>query len=138
MPVTHPDLGFDGPIPFPRQYLDYFQLFNERDFFEAHEVLEDLWIMETSPARNYYKGLIMVAVAILHWQRGNTAGAYRLYRDGMIYLEPYPATYEGFDLGPFRDRLRDLFRPLAADPKGRPPAPPESDLPVLELRAVAG
>lgn len=104
---------FDAPIDYPAQYREYFRLFNARDYFEAHEVLEDLWVMEPGPLRNYYKGLIMAAVALLHWQRGNPSGAFKLFRDGMRYLDAYPAKMEGFALGEFRARMREIFAPLA-------------------------
>lgn len=122
----------DAPIPHPAEYREWFRLFNERRFFEAHETLEDLWIMEVGDLRNFYKGLIMAAVAILHWQRGNRSGALSLYRKARAYLAPYPRRTEGFDLGGFRNRMDVLFAPLLAAPSTAPP-PPDGDLPTVEL-----
>lgn len=113
----------DDPIPHPEEYREFFRLFNAHEFFDAHEVLEDLWAVEVEPVRTYYKGLIMLAVAILHWQRGNRSGALRLYRDGRAYLEPYPGRYEDFDLDTFRKTMDALFAPLCDAPEtARPPA----------------
>lgn len=122
----------DDPVPHPPEYGRYFDLFNERDFFEAHEVLEDLWVVETGENRNYYKGLIMAAVAILHWQRGNASGAARLHRDAMVYLRAYPARHESFDLGGFRDWMDEAFQPLVRGDSDAPP-PAEAALPRLVL-----
>ena len=127
---------FDEPIEHPPEYEDYFRLFNERDFFEAHEVLEDLWVMEVGYLRNYYKGLIMMAVAILHWQRGNRRGSLRLYHDSMDYLIEYPEKIEGFHLDDFRHRMKDLFRPLTLAPKEADP-PEDSEIPLLEIEPAA-
>ena len=33
----------DPPPPFPSQYLEGLELFNEQQFFECHDVLEELW-----------------------------------------------------------------------------------------------
>ncbi len=121
----------DGPIDYPDQYREFFRLFNEREYFEAHETLEDLWIMQVGGLRNYYKGLIMVAVALLHWQRGNAPGALRLYRDGMEYLAEYPELTEGFQLGRFRNEMEALFADLLRDPAAA--APPVERHPVVSI-----
>ena len=48
--------------------------FNAELFFEAHEVLEDLWRETKGPERDFYHGLIQVAAAYVHVQRGNAYG----------------------------------------------------------------
>lgn len=125
------------PIPPPAEYFRYFVLFNNRDFFEAHEVLEDLWVVEVEPLRTYYKGLIQAAVAICHWQRGNHSGARKLHRSAMAYLAPYPEQFEGFALGDFRRTMEELFGPWEANPEAAPPYP-ESRIPILFVAGVDG
>src|SRR5262245_54282863 len=49
------------------RYLAGIQLFNHRDFFEAHEVWEDLWQECAGPERRFYQGLIQAAVGLLHF-----------------------------------------------------------------------
>jgi predicted metal-dependent hydrolase len=84
------------------RYLKFFELFNERDFYECHEVLEDLWMETTGEERPYYQGLIQTATAFYHLENGNGAGARKLFTTGLDYLAPYPARYKGFDLGEYR------------------------------------
>lgn len=120
------------PMPYPVEYLEFFRLFNERDYFEAHEALEDLWVVEVEPLRTYYKGLIQAAVALCHWERGNHSGARKLYRSARAYLAPYPAEFEAFALEEFRRWLDGAFAPLAEDPAARPPFP-EAEVPQLAL-----
>lgn len=96
----------------PLEYREYFRLFNEGDYFEAHEVLEDLWAIEAPPLRDYYKGLIQAAVAICHWERGNPSGALKLHRSAARYLCDYPDDYEGFALREFQAAMDQLFAPL--------------------------
>ena len=50
------------------------ELFNRGEFFEAHEVWEDLWHACASADRRFYQALIQAAVAAYHWGRGNAAG----------------------------------------------------------------
>lgn len=96
-------------IQFPKEYIEFFDLFNQREYFESHEVLEDLWIMETGEEKQYYKGMIMVTIALEHWRRNNPSGAYRLWRDGDQLLEKYPEHYKGFELGAFRKTISGLM-----------------------------
>jgi predicted metal-dependent hydrolase len=99
----------DSPITFPEQYLRFFELFNERCYYDAHEELEDLWIMETGQERNYYKGMIMMAIALEHLQRGRFAPAQRLHRDAGVYLSEYPAVFMGIELGDFLAEMEKIL-----------------------------
>lgn len=122
----------DDPIPWPREYHEFTRLFNEGEYFDAHEVLEDLWIMEVPPLRDYYKGLIQAAVALCHWERGNHGGARRLWILGRGYLAECPPHMEGLDLAAFIARMDALFRPLLEGP-GTPPPPSRAEIPTLRL-----
>ncbi|MCC5876538.1 MAG: DUF309 domain-containing protein [Candidatus Sumerlaeia bacterium] len=123
----------DPQIDWPEGYREFFRLFNARDFFEAHEVLEDVWVMEVPPLRNYYKGLIQSAVALCHWERGNHEPARRLWVLARGYLAPYPAHIEGFDLAGYLKEMDELFGPLLSQPGVAIAAPPVEVLPILRL-----
>ena len=49
-------------------------LFNREEFFEAHEVVEDLWNEADGAAREFLQGFIQAAVALEHHRRGNAKG----------------------------------------------------------------
>src|SRR5262245_57419384 len=53
------------------RYLAGVLFFNRRDFFEAHEVWEDLWQECTGPERKFVQALIQAAVALYHFGNGN-------------------------------------------------------------------
>src|SRR5260370_13907254 len=42
-------------------------LFNNCDFFQCHEVLEEAWTKEVGPRRLFLQALIHVAVGFYHW-----------------------------------------------------------------------
>src|SRR5213594_3098862 len=50
------------------------RLFNEEYFFEAHEVLEDLWKREHGKSKLFLQGLIQICAAYHHFQNGNLIG----------------------------------------------------------------
>jgi len=51
------------------RYRGYFACFNEQQYYEAHDVLEDLWLRETGENHAYFKGLIQLAGAFVHLQK---------------------------------------------------------------------
>ncbi len=49
--------------------------FNGERFFEAHEVLEDLWHEYREPDRKFIQGIIQIAAGFYHIQSCNLKGA---------------------------------------------------------------
>src|SRR5690348_17536429 len=49
--------------------------FNAREFFEAHEVWEERWLVAREPDKTFLQGLIQVAAACHHHARENARGA---------------------------------------------------------------
>lgn len=73
--------------------------FNSGDFFEAHEVWEDVWRALDSPKEKLFvQGLIQVSVALHHHSTGNLVGAESLLRRATRNLAGYPPHYGGIDL----------------------------------------
>jgi predicted metal-dependent hydrolase len=76
-------------------YLGYFHLFNRQLFYEAHEVLEDLWLpARHGPNGNFYKGLIQLAGAFVHLQKEHLRPAAALFKLAHANLEKYPVVHE--------------------------------------------
>lgn len=84
-------------------------LWREHRFFEAHECLEDVWHQAEEGDREFWKGVIQVAVGCVHHQRGNPEGCVTLLRRAANYLDPYPATHHGIHA----ERLRRSARAMA-------------------------
>lgn len=57
-------------------------LWNQRLFFEVHEVLEAVWKTTTGPMRQALQGLIQIGVALHHHAHGNARGARTLMHEG--------------------------------------------------------
>ena len=70
----------------PGQLLQGIREFNSGQWFECHETVEDLWIGSEGEIRDFYQGLIQLAVALHHWRNGNFGGALSLLKGGMSYL----------------------------------------------------
>src|SRR6202007_2798575 len=87
------------------RYLEGLRLFNQHNFFEAHEVLEDVWRAGPEPERKFLQGLIQVAVALHHHSRGNLVGCRSLLDRARRNLGTYPAEYGGVYLGELLDSV---------------------------------
>ncbi len=72
-------------------------LFNEEFFFEAHEVLEDIWRVERGEPRLFLQGLIQLCAGFHHFQNGNYGGASALLGRGVEKMRTYPERYLGLD-----------------------------------------
>ena len=80
------------------RYLEGIGHFNAGDYFEAHEVWEDLWHECPALDRRFVQSLIQAAVALYHWGTGNAAGATTLFNRGRAKAADYPPVYHGLPL----------------------------------------
>ena len=97
--------------------------FNERLFFECHDTLEEIWSGVRGPSRDFFQGLIQVAVGFHHLGNHNRPGAIAVLRRALGRLERYPPRYAGVELAPLRDALAGWLAGLesAGDTPPRPP-----------------
>jgi predicted metal-dependent hydrolase len=80
-------------------YLAYFECFNQQLFFEAHDVLEEIWLMDRhGPRGSFYKGLIQLAGAFVHLQKNRLRPAAALFGLARENLKTYPATQDRLDV----------------------------------------
>jgi len=71
-------------------------------YFEAHESLEVVWKQAPVEDRDLWKGVIQVAVAGVHLQRGNPIGALRLLDRALGRLDGQPPAHRGIDVAALR------------------------------------
>jgi hypothetical protein len=116
------------------RYLAGIVLFNEGDFFGAHEVWEDLWSESHGDARRFFQGLIQAAVGLCHFDNGNLAGARKLFHSSTDYLRNCPSPMLGLDTVGFLAGMRRCFESLVAGDAPDPALRPREDLlPAIEL-----
>jgi len=94
------------------RYLQGIEHFNKCDFYEAHEVWEELWADTSGPSRRFFQGLIQVAVCLHHFGNGNIRGAKKLYVGCRGYLEDYRPKYLGLDLDKLLTQLETCCREI--------------------------
>ncbi len=107
------------------RYLRFFECFNEQLFFEAHEVLEGLWLPQRQgPNGAFYKGLIQLAGAFVHMQKNRLGPAAVLLGLARENLRKYPVTHEALAVTAVLALIEDwLHRLTPANPMRNPFTP---------------
>jgi hypothetical protein len=118
--------GADGLDP---HYAGWFACFNRGAYYEAHDVLEALWLRERGGANDlYYKGLIQLAGAFVHLQKGRLRPSDALFRLAEGNLGRYGPRHERLDVAGVLGWIREWRDALAAggfeeNPLGRRQVP---------------
>lgn len=74
------------------------ELFNKREFFEAHEIWEDDWRDSQMEDRHLLQGLIQVAAGFYKLQKGMPSGTFKLLAKSVSHLAEVPEDFYGLDL----------------------------------------
>jgi predicted metal-dependent hydrolase len=100
----------DFPQLDPEQLLEFqkgVKEFNCGMFFECHETLEDVWHGIRGPGRDFYQGLIQVAVGFYHLGNGNRTGGQSQLEKGLQRLGRYGGSFMGIELEQFRIQVAE-------------------------------
>lgn len=80
-------------------YVGYFECFNRGEFYEAHDVLEQLWLVDRRGKNGaFYKGLIQFAGAFVHLQKNRLKPAAALFKLAEANFKKYPAHHEHLNM----------------------------------------
>ena len=107
------------------------ELFNRTCFFEAHEILEDVWhtLPRTSAEKKHMQGLVQLAVAFHHESRDNLRGARSVLDRALRNLAGAETSFPALDIEQLRRDLGAWQQHLAgAGPRPAPPRIKERDL----------
>ena len=117
-----------------RRFSEYRALFNRWKFFEAHEVLEALWLEVRGDDRELLQGLIQIAVALAHRARGNPKGALKVFRSAERRLERYGDRCQGIPLADLKRRTGAYLMGRRKNPPAFPPPKNRSERPRARAR----
>jgi len=81
-------------------YAAYFEYFNQGLYYEAHDVLEQWWLpIRKGPEGAFYKGLIQLAGAFVHWQKGRPGPMAALLKLARHNVLPWAPVHQRLDVG---------------------------------------
>jgi uncharacterized protein len=81
--------------------------FNAREFWDAHEAWEEIWLAAESDVEQFLQGLIQVAAAYHHLKRGTFSGGVRLFDAGLRRLQAFPPGFCDLDRAAAESRARE-------------------------------
>jgi hypothetical protein len=127
--MVDPSIDCAGALP--PDAVEGIRLFNAGHYWLAHEALESAWRKETGPVRDLYRGILQAGVVYYHIERGNLAGARKVYQRCCKWLVLFPDVCRGVNLARLRHDLdtviteanrlgfqkigefdRDMFKPV--------------------------
>lgn len=113
------------------------EFFNRREFFEAHEEMEEAMNScdddDNVADWDFYLGLLRAAVAHHKLGQGEASSAVFHLKAALDYLAPYPDRHNGLKLREFRAALAAELGRLTVRRFGERPAAPPATSPRLEM-----
>ena len=91
------------------------ELIRAGEYFAAHEELEDAWRAAPTEERDFFQGLVHVAVAWYQAGRGRKIGTERQLAKALRRLGPFAPTHRGIELTPLLSQLRELHEQGSLD-----------------------
>jgi predicted metal-dependent hydrolase len=130
--------GMEATPGFDRHYAGFFRCFNAQLYYEAHDVLEEVWLpIRGKPQAKYYQGLIQMAGGFVHLQKQRLGPAARLFALALRNFESYPARHAGIDLEVIRRICREHREAVIASGEKINPwsreDPPQLKMPSAEM-----
>ncbi|AFZ37393.1 protein of unknown function DUF309 [Stanieria cyanosphaera PCC 7437] len=86
--------------------------FNQQEFYACHDTLEALWLEAVEPDKNFYQGILQIAVACYHLGNQNWRGAVILLGEGIKRLSNYQPIYEEIDVASLIEESSQLLQQL--------------------------
>jgi len=90
------------------------ELFNHQEWYAAHDAFEALWHDTADPERRWLQGIVQIAVAMVHLERGNHNGALILLGEGCTRLRTAVAAPPGWNSAAIVDPCRAVQQHLSA------------------------
>ena len=86
--------------------------FNNHEWYDAHDVFEEIWHSVDGDERQVIQGILQVSVSQFHLSKGNLNGATILLGEGLGRIKTRTKINLGIDLESFCRCLEDLLKKL--------------------------
>jgi len=92
--------------------------FNGQQFYQCHDLLEAIWMESTESEKNFYQGILQIAVACYHLGNGNWRGTVILLGEGIRRLADFEPIYQDIDVRQLRQdsyALLEQLQPMSTE-----------------------
>ncbi|ACK65578.1 protein of unknown function DUF309 [Rippkaea orientalis PCC 8801] len=91
------------------EFLQGVEQFNHQQFYDCHDTLEALWMEAIEPDKQFYQGILQIAVGCYHLSHHNWRGAVILLGEGVRRLSDYQPDYQGIDVTDLIEKSQQLL-----------------------------
>ncbi len=88
------------------------KLFNDGNYFEAHDYFEEMWANDRTGKNEFYQGLVQISVGLFHLISKNYNGALSQLSKGVDKLKNFPNSYESINMLQFRHDINFLIKEI--------------------------
>jgi Cft2 family RNA processing exonuclease len=108
--LTLRKLQFESPVSDKREAVKAgVGLFNQERYWESHEALESAWKMADGDEKEILQGLILVAAALVHWQKNEKEVTLSVLKRARDKLATHETDYSGIDLKSLTDKIEKML-----------------------------
>ncbi len=86
--------------------------FNQEDFYACHDTLEAIWMEAIAADKNFYQGILQIAVGCYHLTNHNWRGAVTLLGEGIRRLSSFQPDHSGVDVEQLVSQSYQLLQQL--------------------------
>lgn len=104
--------------------------FNKREFFEAHETLEEYWNTLAGHEKELVQSIIQAAVAYYHFGRDNRVGARKLLLRAVSRAQSVPDGTLAIETGPYLQTIEQSLKTIECGDPSK-----EIQVPVICLKS---
>lgn len=88
------------------------RLFNQGDYYEAHEHFEAAWRQTHDPSREFYRALIHVSGGFYRLTQDRPDAAKKFFTHALRWLREFPSPFLGIDTAELKVRLHQLMEAI--------------------------
>jgi hypothetical protein len=96
----------------PEEFWHGIDQFNQGEFYACHDTLEAIWIEAPTFEKNFFQGILQIAVALYHLGNLNWRGAVILLGEGLHRLQNYQPDYGSINVEKLIDDAATLLSAL--------------------------
>jgi hypothetical protein len=85
-------------------------LFNQERYWESHEALEAAWKTASGDEKEILQGLILIAAALVHWQKDERQVALSVLKRARDKLANHETEYSGIDLNDLTNKIEKMLK----------------------------
>jgi hypothetical protein len=86
--------------------------FNQEEFYDCHDTLEAIWMDAPTTEKNFYQGILQIAVACYHLENYNWRGAVTLLGEGVRRLSNFQPSHSEIDVSGLVRESYELLQQL--------------------------